>query len=123
MFDYYIIEEHMFRTCVRGVKMKRKKYKIVNKRRFFLSIFTLSLAIITVISLFINSRKVYSFTYKEEHIEVIVKAGDTLWKIAKEHMPKDYDIRKMIHEIREINNMETADVYPGDLVKVPIIKK
>ena len=35
-------------------------------------------------------------------------------------MPKDYDIRKMIHEIREINNMETADVYPGDLVKVPI---
>lgn len=113
----------MFRTNVRGVKMKRKKYKIVSKKRFFISIFTISLAIISIISLFINNTEAYSSTYKQEYKEVVVKAGDTLWKIAKEHIPKDYDIRKMIYEIREINHLESADIYPGDMVKVPIINQ
>ena len=103
--------------------MKRKKYKIVNKRRFFLSLFFMSLITIAIISLFINMDKVYSSTYNEEYKTVIVKAGDTLWNIAREHMPDDYDVRKAVFEIREFNNMVTADLYPGDLVKIPLVSK
>jgi len=103
--------------------MKRKKYKIVSKKRFFTTIFTISLLIIIIISLFINDKEAYSSTYIQEYEEVIVKTGDTLWKIAKEYTPKDYDIRKMVFEIREINNLESADIYPGDLVKVPIVNR
>ncbi|MFS8541602.1 MAG: LysM peptidoglycan-binding domain-containing protein [Tissierellales bacterium] len=102
--------------------MKRKKYKIVNKKRFFISVFIIALLVISLVSLIVNVKEAYSSTYKQEYKEVIVKAGDTLWKIAKEHMPKDYDIRKMVYEIRKINHLESADIYPGDLVKVPIVR-
>ena len=38
----------------------------------------------------------------------------------KNNMPKDYDIRKMVFEIKEFNNMKDANIYPGDLIKIPI---
>lgn len=120
MFGYHIIVEHMFRTCVRRCEMKHK-YRIVNKKRFFTFWFTIWLIAFIIITFFINHSKVYSSTYKQNYIEIVVKKGDTLWQIAKEHLPEDYDIRKMIHQIREVNNMEVADIYPGDLVKIPII--
>ncbi|NLY78266.1 MAG: LysM peptidoglycan-binding domain-containing protein [Tissierellia bacterium] len=99
----------------------KHKYRIVNKKRFFTFWFTIWLIAFIIITFFINHSKVYSSTYKQNYIEIVVKKGDTLWQIAKEHLPEDYDIRKMIHQIREVNNMEVADIYPGDLVKIPII--
>ncbi len=48
-----------------------------------------------------------------------MKYGDTLWDIAKKHMPDDYDIRKMVYELREFNNMKDVNIYPGDVIKIP----
>lgn len=70
--------------------------------------------------IFINNNKVYSSTYKELYKEVIVNKGDTLWNIALNNMPDGYDVRKMIYEIREFNSMNSADIYPGDKIKIPI---
>lgn len=99
--------------------MNRRRYRIVNKRKFISFLATLFISIIVIISLFINS-KVYSSTYKEIYREVTIKEGHTLWDIAIENMPEQYDVRKMIFEIREFNNMDNVDIYPGDLIKVPI---
>ena len=33
---------------------------------------------------------------------------------------EDYDVRKMVFEIIQFNNMESANIYPGDLIKIPI---
>jgi len=103
--------------------MKKRKYKIVNKKRFFISIFSISLIMLIVITPFLNIPKVYSSTYRQQYKIVTVRTGDTLWNIAKEHMPNNYDIRKAIYEIKQFNNMKTADIYPGDLVKIPIVNK
>lgn len=77
-----------------------------------------------IIALFINYQKVYSTTYEirydNVYKEVIVREGDTLWKIALENMPPDYDVRKMVYEIKVINKIIDSNIYPGELIKVPI---
>ncbi|NLJ99318.1 MAG: LysM peptidoglycan-binding domain-containing protein [Tissierellia bacterium] len=99
----------------------KKRYRIVNKRKF-ISFLALILTIITISTMFLLMRdnKVYSSTYEENYINVKVEKGDTLWNIAINYMPKGYDVRKMVFEIIEFNDIEGASIYPGDLIKVPI---
>ena len=98
----------------------KKKYKITNKRKFIsflVVIFTMS---IFMVFLSVIDSKVYSSTYEENYIKVKVVQGDTLWNIAINNMTNDYDVRKMVFEIIEFNQMEDANIYPGDLIKVPV---
>lgn len=103
--------------------MKSKKYRIVNKRRFYLFItFILTIGTIIIFSIF-NSVGAHSVFISNPYIEVKVIEGDTLWNIAKEHLPSNYDIRKMIYNIKEINDIESANIHPGDIIKIPIINE
>ncbi|MGM0420386.1 MAG: cell division suppressor protein YneA [Bacillota bacterium] len=52
--------------------------------------------------------------------EVVVRSGDTLWSIARDIYGYDTDIRKVIFEIVEINEMNNTDIKPGDRIEVPI---
>lgn len=110
-------------TIIWGDNMK-KKYKIISKTRFFLFIITVS-AITTmfVVSLLsINEVHGSNHGYGYEYSERKVMTGDTLWMIALDHMPDGYDVRKMIYEIKMINKMDKSNLYPGDIIKIPIIK-
>lgn len=110
----------MFRTYVRGDSVK-KRYRVVNRRKFisFLAII-LTIIIVSTTILLTRDNKVYSSIYKENYISMNIKEGDTLWNIAINHMPKGYDVRKMVFEIIELNNIENASIYPGDSIKLPI---
>lgn len=100
--------------------MFKSKYKIVNRVKFNIFIITTVSIIALTVLLFANNNKAYSSTYKNLYKEVMVSKGDTLWKIALKNMPDGYDVRRMIYEIREFNNMDSANIYPGDILKVPI---
>lgn len=53
----------------------------------------------------------------------IVEEGDTLWEIAKEYSDNRHDIRRVIHIIRyECNNNISPDIYPGQVVYVPLFE-
>jgi hypothetical protein len=110
----------MFRTYVRGAVMKKKKYVIVNKRRFYT--FLISLLVITAIIFLslLSNNKAYSSNYKTAYIEVTIKEGDTLWDIALKHLPEKQDLRKLIFEIKQFNEMESSCIYPGDIIKIPV---
>lgn len=98
----------------------KRQYKIVNKKRFISFLLLTFIVIITIIFVFARTSKVYSSTYKENYIAIIIKEGDTLWDIAIKNTPEKYDIRQMVYEIIEFNQMEDAYIYPGDLIKIPI---
>lgn len=51
---------------------------------------------------------------------VIVKSGDTIWKIAKENNPKQKNVRSWVDEIMEYNNMSDSNVYPGEKIILPV---
>lgn len=103
--------------------MKVKRYRIISKSRFFLFItITLALLAIIIVSI-VTSTGAYSIqsTYETEHYWV--KKGDTLWSIAKDFSPEGYDIRKMIYQIREENDLDTAMIYEGAKLEIPLLAR
>jgi len=57
----------------------------------------------------------------EEYIEVVVQEGDTLWQIARRYSGPEVDARKMVDMIRDVNDLSTAVVRPGQVLKVPVL--
>lgn len=85
----------------------------------------LSMTFIMVILFFIIS-SIFALINKVEgyqepkYIEVVVESGDTVWDLAREVSPKDKDVRKSIYEIGIINNLDSYDIFPGQVIKIPM---
>lgn len=96
--------------------------KIVNKRKFIRSISIL----VIISSLIIFSKSTYSkgeITYKEDYIY----SGDTLWNISKNEIEnnkyfENKDIRDVVSELKEINNLSESNLKVGEKIKIPIYK-
>lgn len=74
---------------------------------FMLLILVVLLAIIVIVAPSpFNSNEWQEETY-------VVKKGDSLWTIAERYCPEDVDCRKWIHEIEDLNEMESSKIYPG----------
>lgn len=52
-------------------------------------------------------------------VDYRVRAGDTLWNIAGEVAPGD-DIRGVVSEIRDLNDLDSSLIYPGQILVVPV---
>ena len=52
--------------------------------------------------------------------EVVVQEGDSLWSIWEEYGYGRAD--KWIHEVKELNNKETASLWPSERLWVPVLK-
>ncbi|MDD2446065.1 MAG: LysM peptidoglycan-binding domain-containing protein [Tissierellia bacterium] len=100
--------------------MKSKKYVIVNNRRFFIFITIVLVFIVMIISLLVTFPRAHSIMYIPKYKDYYVSYGDNLWDISLEYMPKDYDVRKMVYEIKELNDLETSEIFHGDVLKIPI---
>jgi LysM repeat protein len=48
-----------------------------------------------------------------------VAAGETLWGIAQTATPVGGDIRVTVSEIRRLNDLDGAIIFPGDILVVP----
>ena len=69
------------------------------------------------ISIF-NLGKVYSESY-DRYITYYVEPGDTLWEIAEENNVNGKDLRTLVHEIREINNID-PNLFVGQEIVIPV---
>lgn len=98
---------------------RRKRLRVVSKTRFITFITILIIFLGTITGGILKFDRAYSTTYIKWE-EVVVRSGDTLWNIAKANNPKNYDVRKVIYEIMEFNNMKDARINPGDIIKIPM---
>jgi uncharacterized membrane protein len=48
-----------------------------------------------------------------------VVAGETVWDIARTATPDGGDVRVTVSEIRRLNDLDAATIYPGDILVVP----
>lgn len=103
----------MFWKGVVGMKRKKKFKKAQIK--LHMAIFILIAVFFSFIGLGLAKGEQPS-SYKE----IIVKSGDSLWMIAKKYYPQDQDIRKSVWEIRKTNNLDDANIKPGQSLKIPI---
>ena len=94
--------------------------RIVNKTKFIRSNVILAILISSIV---IFATKAYSNVetkYKEEY----VFAGDTLWSIAQEELENNKyfegkDIRYVVNELKNVNNLASANLKEGDKLKIP----
>jgi len=52
-------------------------------------------------------------------IEVTVAPGDTLWSLAS-RMADGGDVRAMVDEISAVNSLESAELAPGQKIRIPL---
>lgn len=53
---------------------------------------------------------------------VVVRAGETLWHIARREVGREGDPRPLIEEIRRLNQLDRLTVYPGQQLLVPVVE-
>lgn len=90
--------------------------RIKNKFKFVRSI---AIVIFLSVALF-NISIAKSNSEEAEYIDYTITKGETLWGIAKEYTPDNKDIRQTIYEIKQINNMQTSNVYENQTIKIKI---
>ena len=100
------------------------KLKIKNRKKFITSTSILLTILFILLSLLYN--KTYSNTYTQYQEKIICK-GDTLWTIAENEKNNNKyfdgkDIRYIVYEIQNLNNLKDNYLQIGDTVLVPTYK-
>ncbi|HUK78124.1 MAG TPA: LysM peptidoglycan-binding domain-containing protein [Thermoleophilia bacterium] len=58
-------------------------------------------------------------TVTEHHY--VVRAGDTLWNVARRVYPGNVDTRQLVFDIEQRNGLASADIRPGETLILPIL--
>lgn len=96
----------------------KKRVRIVNKTRFICFLLALSFVTYLIAGAIFDFEKAYgSSVVKYKY--VYINSGDTLWEIAK-GVEESRDVRKEVNRIMELNNMKSAYIKSGDVIKVPV---
>ena len=98
-----------------------KKYRIV---KFIRSISALLFIFIIMMFLFASATSSHNENIEYKIISVV--SGDTLWSIAEREQArnpyyKGKDVREILYDIKEINNLENNNIYINQTIKVPTI--
>ena len=96
-----------------------KKYRITSKFRFTAFLVVAILCIFTIIGTLTGINTVSSSSMNQYN-QVKVELGDTLWEIASEYGPADMDVRQVVHEICQINQISAETLYAGMTIQIPI---
>lgn len=95
--------------------------RIVDKRKFARSMSITITLVIFIILILVNT----SFSHVEtRYKEVAISSGDTLWNIAKSEQSNNLyfenkDIRDIVYEIKNLNNLDTSNLIIGEKIIVP----
>lgn len=97
------------------------KLKVVNRKKFVKSILTI-VFIFVLGFMAINSVLASNEAVETKEIEYVVCKGDTLWKIAEKYKLENQDPREYIYEVEKLNNMTSATIYEGQIIKILLVE-
>ena len=99
---------------------KRHHYRIVKPFRFFL--FVVMSIMITVFAGYtvVGAGNAEAASVRQ-YVQVTIGEGDSLWSIV-ERCNKDahIDVQSAIYDVYEINDIDAADIQPGDKLFIPV---
>lgn len=102
--------------------MIHKRYRIVSTPRFLTFLVLVILLAVFVFNCLAGTYRSQGLT-QVQYKEVTVHSGDTLWDIASENCTtadgEKVDVRLMIDEICQLNNISASQLQAGDIIKVP----
>ena len=92
-----------------------KRKKMMKRRRKL----TVCVGLILMCAFMVNlamAKRMEAQTFK-----VVVKKGDSVWKIAGENNPNNADIRRLVYEIIDMNNIEDGKIFAGQELVIPLL--
>ena len=101
-----------------------RKHRVI-KRRTEWRVIVIPIVIVTALIWFsysmINMPSAEERYEDMEYYSVVVRSGDTLWSIAEDNVDEDNpkDIRKVIYDIKKMNDLDNDFIQPGRLLKFP----
>lgn len=78
------------------------------------------IALLVIISMLLFNKGDAKVKQKNNYMTIVVYPGETLWEIASNNNTKGIDIRKLIYIIKKANGLESANIYPGQELIIPI---
>lgn len=54
------------------------------------------------------------------YIIIIVEEGDSVWNLAQAHNSGNYSTKKLVSQIKTINQLEQYTVFPGQKLIIPL---
>ncbi len=98
--------------------MKNKGQDLVNTISAISLLIVLAMGVVAVAGkLIVTTNPAFMVSEESTYIEVIVESGDTLWSIAKAQAPGE-DPRDVVGSLRELNELASADIFPGQVLTV-----
>ena len=109
------------------LQKKKRQRELREKRPFFITGAVLIISLLSVCFFLYFGDRVVKAQESANDIQykvVEIKAGDSLWSIAKENMDNTNDsgftnIYQYIHEIKRCNNMKSNQINAGCYLMVP----
>jgi hypothetical protein len=100
------------------LRRSRKTYRIGSGRRF--AVLLLLVAALAFLAGFAFAEKPVRAAEPPTYAEVEIRAGDTLWRIAAAYIGEGQDIRRLIYDICQINDISAGELRAGDMIRVPV---
>lgn len=72
--------------------------------------------------LLVTQSPVFSVGEEYAYTEIVVEDGDTLWSIARAQVPNE-DPRDVVDSMRELNALESANIFPGQVLTLVVKQK
>lgn len=95
-----------------------KRYKLVNRARFYVFITVFLLSIFLGLLFFVDQYAKGEGVDKYE--TVIIQNGDTLWNIATKYNNNKYeDLREFVYIIKKENKLFGDLLVPNNILKIP----
>lgn len=99
------------------VSVMKKTLKVKSRVRFTAFVLIMLFTVTGLFNTMLGLNDALGLT-KQEYIEVNINSGDTLWTIAEQYMPSDMDIRKAVHIIKNVNEID-SQLQPGQTILIP----
>ncbi len=96
-----------------------KKYRITSKFRFTTFLVVAILCIFTILGSLTGINTVSSSSMTEYNL-VKIESGDTLWDIASEYAPHNMDLRQVVYEICDLNEISADQLEAGQKIIIPV---
>ncbi|MFR5262869.1 MAG: LysM peptidoglycan-binding domain-containing protein [Christensenellales bacterium] len=96
-----------------------RRYRVSSKIRFSIFLAFIAVLILSTYMAFVGVTDAQGDTVERYEI-ISVNDGDSLWTLAKNHVPKDMDIREYVYHVAKYNDVDPGDLNPGEKIKLPI---
>lgn len=110
--------------CSQGAAIMNKHN--TNKLRIYKSVWRVLTVTVLLMLMFTVAVKAFESSDQSEPIvtteTVIVQSGDTLWQLAVQYKPGDWDTRKFVQAIQMVNEMPNSVIRAGDVILIPVIE-